>query len=63
VLAIYGETGDPCKTAVSRHDAGFTYEVGAIVRPVKPFDDNWQEECTSGIHFFITREEAEAYND
>lgn len=25
------------------------------------WSDDWQEECAGGIHFFITREEAEAY--
>ena len=24
-------------------------------------DDNWQNECAGGIHFYITREEAEAH--
>ena len=36
------------------------YRAGERVRPDK-WDDNWQEECSNGIHFFITREEAEAY--
>jgi hypothetical protein len=35
------------------------YKVGETVRPAKPFDENWQEECASGIHFYITRIEAE----
>ena len=25
------------------------------------FSDDWQQECAPGIHFFITREEAQAY--
>ncbi|MGN6772503.1 MAG: hypothetical protein ACTHJQ_22025 [Rhizobiaceae bacterium] len=25
------------------------------------FDENWQEECSSGVHFYITRAEAEAH--
>jgi hypothetical protein len=45
----------------SQHDSDFEYRVGAIVVPAQAFDTNWQEECASGIHFFITREEAEAY--
>ena len=46
---------------VSRHNPGFIYRVGETVRPSEPFcEDRWQE-CASGIHFFLTREEAEAY--
>lgn len=50
------------KTAVSNHDGSFKYEVGKTVKPTKPFSDNWLEECESGIHFFITKIEAERYN-
>jgi len=25
------------------------------------FDENWQDECSNGIHFFINRLEAEDY--
>jgi hypothetical protein len=46
---------------VSQHDGTFTYKVGETVRSRKPFDDNRWEECASGIHFFLTREEANAY--
>ncbi len=42
------------------HGPRTEYRVGEIVRPDK-WDENWQEECSNGIHFFITREEAEAY--
>ncbi len=38
------------------------YKVGEIVRPDR-FDTCRWEECTHGIHFFITREEAEEYCD
>ena len=47
--------------AVSIHDPGFVYRVGDTVRPKQPFCMDWNQECASGIHFFITREEAEAY--
>ena len=36
------------------------YRAGEEVRP-DTFDENWQDECSNGIHFFITRLEAEAY--
>ena len=47
-------------TAVSKYDNTFKYEIGEIVK-VDDFDNNRFEECTSGIHFFITRDEAVAY--
>jgi hypothetical protein len=36
------------------------YRVGETVRP-DSWDDDWMNECSHGIHFFITRAEAEAY--
>ena len=47
------------KTAISSYDSSFEYKVGETVKPVKPFSDNWVEECESGIHFYITKIEAE----
>ena len=37
-----------------------TYKVGELVRP-DSFDENRWKECSHGIHFFITRQEAEEY--
>lgn len=37
-----------------------TFNAGKIVRPDK-YDSDPRVECTHGIHFFLTREEAEAY--
>ena len=45
----------------SSHDSAFVYEVGKKVTPTHPFDPCLLDECRSGIHFFITREEAETY--
>ena len=45
---------------VSSHDNKTEYRVGCRVTADR-FDDNWQEECAGGIHFFITRVEAENY--
>ena len=45
---------------ISQHDGHTEYRVGQRVMPHR-FDENWKEECSSGIHFFITRLEAEAY--
>ena len=46
-------------TATSQHSDSFVYKAGETVRPTEPFDENWQDECASGIHFYITRIEAE----
>ena len=61
VLAIEtldGKSG-PNEIASSRDD-NFIYRVGEIVE-VKDFDTNRWEECSTGIHFFITRDEAVRY--
>ena len=50
------------KTAISTFNSGFKYEVGKTVKPVEPFEDDWTNECASGIHFFITKIEAENYD-
>lgn len=52
---IYGE-------GASLHNPDFTYKQGAIVSPRDPYDPDPTRECTSGIHFFLTREEAEEYD-
>ena len=43
------------------HDANTVYRVGSITKADK-FDDNIFLDCTHGIHFFPTREEAEEWN-
>jgi hypothetical protein len=45
---------------VSSHDGRTRYAVGETVRP-DSYDDDIRVECTNGIHFFRTREEAERY--
>jgi len=50
------------KTAVSLYDKNFIYQVGKTVKPTEKFSEEWKNECGSGIHFFITRIEAENYN-
>jgi len=46
--------------ARSSHDPEFVYRVGERVEALN-WSDNWQDECAGGIHFFITRIEAENY--
>ena len=42
------------------HDRNVVYRAGEIVRPDK-YDPDPRVECTHGIHFFLTKEEAKAY--
>ena len=44
----------------NQHGPETHYRAGERVKP-DGFDENWQNECASGIHFWITRSEAEAY--
>ena len=45
----------------SGYDPDFVYTAGKTVQ-VDNFDDDRWNECSTGIHFFITREEAVDYN-
>ena len=47
--------------AVSSYKSSVVYRVGETVTCDKWNEDRW-EECSGGIHFFITRIEAENYN-
>ena len=52
--------GDAAEAYTNAHGPRTDYIVGQRVTPDK-WDENWQDECSHGIHFFITRAEAEAY--
>ena len=58
VLAIWNRLGEPVKKCGGWHKPDFTYQVGRIAR-ADSYNDDIREECTHGIHFFVTREEAE----
>ena len=62
VISITTLSGD--KTNItevhSNYDPNFIYKLGEYVE-VKNFDDNRWNECSTGIHFFITRQEAVNY--
>ena len=62
VISITTPSGD--KTNItevhSNYDPNFIYKLGEYVE-VKDFDDNRWNECSTGIHFFITRQEAVNY--
>jgi hypothetical protein len=61
VLELVTLDGWSAEVAYSSHDDSFEYKVGETVRPQYEFDTEWMDECRSGIHFFITRKEAENY--
>jgi len=52
--------GGPGCGGLSEHDGSTVYRKGAIVR-ADSFDPSPLVECTNGIHFFMTRAEAEAW--
>ena len=62
VLAIENLDGTPadCNKIASDYDKDFIYEIGKIVT-VENFDTDRRNECSPGIHFFITRQEAVIY--
>ncbi len=48
------------ESGLDKHTGKTLYEVGKEVLP-DSFNDDRQVECSNGIHFFMTREEAEDY--
>ena len=64
VLAIENKDGTPAEVqeVFSTYDEEFAYHVGDLVKPRFDFDPDRWNECSSGIHFFITRQEAVDYN-
>jgi Family of unknown function (DUF5758)/Pentapeptide repeats (8 copies) len=62
VVALLAPDGKEHPTDGYDLHAGKTlYRVGEIVRP-DSYNDDIRLECTNGIHFFITRREAEEYS-
>ena len=53
-------TSDGVDTVYSKYDETFAYKIGETVE-VKNFNDNRWNECSTGIHFFLTRQEAVKY--
>ena len=62
VLSIQNIDGTPSvnSSVASDRDSKFIYKVGEIVT-VDDFDENRWNECSTGIHFFINRQEAVNY--
>ncbi len=60
VLRIEDAAGGSVAEGYSMHDGGFCYRVGETVTPAS-YDADVRQECLPGIHFFQTKEEAQAY--
>ena len=62
VLSIQTIDGDEAEQqfVASDHDKSFFYRVGETVEAADFDEDRWNE-CSAGIHFFITRREAEQW--
>ena len=56
VLEVIG-----AERGVSIHDGKTEYLAGQRVTP-DGFDEDWREECSTGVHFYISRVEAEAHS-
>ena len=53
-------TGEKIEETKSNYDPKFIYRVGEIVT-AEDFDDNRWNECSTGIHFFVNKENALNY--
>ena len=53
-------TGEKIESTPSDYDINFIYKVGEIVK-VEDFDENRWNECSTGIHFFMNKENAIQY--
>lgn len=60
VVHIVDAHGEPCFSGTSRRDADLKYVAGQRVTP-DSWDTDWHNDCSHGINFFITQEEADAY--
>jgi len=58
-LAIWDKDGNKIKEGVNgTHEKKIKYTVGKITKADK-FDDSVFEDCSPGIHFFLTKQEAQ----
>ena len=56
-LDIIDVDGEQIKEMNGTHDQSLIYKIGRITRPDK-YDNSMLNDCTNGIHFFITKQEA-----
>ena len=58
-IAIYDRSGAETNESIAgKHDGKTFYKKGRLTKPDK-FDNDARIECSHGIHFFMTRQEAE----
>jgi hypothetical protein len=64
VIAFYNAPNERAdvREAFSMHDRSFAYRVGEYVRPKEAFDADPLNECSSGIHFFLSYDEAAEFS-
>jgi len=60
VLAIWDSNGKAIEECCGWNVSDFVYKVGRIAKP-NSYNDDIREDCTNGIHFFVTKEEAEDF--
>jgi hypothetical protein len=60
VLSIEAPDGTLVAEGVSDYDDNFIYRTGEVVS-VSDYDPDIRLECTHGVHFFMTKEEARKY--
>ena len=60
VVDIEGNDGVKFTEAISNHDCEFVYRVGETVEVPDYDEDRWNE-CSRGIHFFMSKQEAELW--
>ncbi len=59
VLSIYHvATDEQYVMGESMHDKNFVYKVGEVVSPTEPYDEDIKKTCSSGIHYYLTEDEA-----
>ena len=62
VIGMWDLEGNQILKAFGMRDSNLIYETGAIVKP-DSYDDDFKEDCSHGIHFFVTKQEAIEYGN
>jgi len=61
VLDIRNSKGYKAKKCFGLYNSNFEYEIGKIIKS-DSYDPNPLIECSNGIHFFVTKQEAKNWN-
>ena len=57
VIDMWDLEGNQISKAFGMRDSNLIYETGTIVKS-DSYDDDFKEDCSHGIHFFVTKQEA-----